>query len=367
MGIAEKIKAIEEEMARTQKNKATEYHIGLLKAKLAKHRSQLIDDASKASGGGGEGFSARKAGDARCSLIGFPSVGKSTLLCAVTNTESRTGAFEYTTMTCIPGVIEYAGSNIQLLDLPGIIEGAAKGIGKGKQVIAVARTSDLIVMMLDASKGSVHKRLLENELESVGIRLNKERPNIYYKPKKTGGLTYCSTVKQSQGVNERLVRDILKQHKIFNADIVFHQDISIDQFIDEVEGNRQYIRCLYVYNKIDTTSIEEVDRLAREPHSVVISCEWKLNLDFLVDQIWEHLDLIRIFTKRRGEQPDFTEPCILRRGSTVEDLCDYIHRDMKKGFKYAMLWGKSAKHSPQRVGITHALADEDVVQLFCAT
>lgn len=338
-----------------------------MKGKLAKYKTQLIDEAARASGGSGDGFAARKAGDARCSLIGFPSVGKSTLLNVVTNTESLTGAYEYTTMTCIPGVIDYAGSKIQLLDLPGIIEGAASGIGKGKQVIAVARTSDLIVMMLDASKGSVHKKLLERELESVGIRLNKDRPNIYYKPKKTGGLTFTSTVKQTQGVDERLARDILKQRKIFNADVVLHQDISIDEFIDIIEGNRQYIRCLYVYNKIDTITIEEVDRLAREPDSVVISCEWKLNLDFLVDQIWEYLDLIRVYTKKRGEQPDFTEPCILRRGSTIQDMCDYIHRDMKKGFKYAMVWGKSSKHSPQRVGISHQIADEDVVQIFANT
>ena len=84
-----------------------------------------------------------KSGDARVALIGFPSVGKSTLLTKVTKSESAVAAYEFTTLTCVPGKIEYRGASIQLLDLPGIIEGAAQGRGRGKQVIAVARTAGL--------------------------------------------------------------------------------------------------------------------------------------------------------------------------------------------------------------------------------
>lgn len=76
-----------------------------------------------------------KSGDARVALIGFPSVGKSTLLNKLTNTHSEACAYEFTTLTCIPGKIEYNGANIQLLDLPGIIEGAAQGKGRGRQVL----------------------------------------------------------------------------------------------------------------------------------------------------------------------------------------------------------------------------------------
>lgn len=103
---------------------ATEYHLGLLKAKLAKYRSQLLEPSKKSEKG--EGFDVLKSGDARVALIGFPSVGKSTLLSTLTHTESEAASYEFTTLTCIPGVIEYKGANIQLLDLPGIIEGAAQ-------------------------------------------------------------------------------------------------------------------------------------------------------------------------------------------------------------------------------------------------
>eukprot|EP00667_Euglena_gracilis_P030530 EG_transcript_42342 len=153
MGILEKIKEIEEEISRTQKNKATEYHLGLLKGKLARFRSQLLIEADQSGGGGkGVGFEAAKSGDARVSMVGFPSAGKSTLLNKLTRTESATGAYEFTTLTCIPGVIDYKGTEIQLLDLPGIIEGASEGKGRGKQVIATARTSDLILLVIDACK-----------------------------------------------------------------------------------------------------------------------------------------------------------------------------------------------------------------------
>ncbi len=118
-------------MARTQKNKATEGHLGLLKAKLAKLKRELIEGGTK-SGGGGEGFDVSKSGDARVGLIGFPSVGKSTLLTKLTGSFSEAADYEFTTLTCIPGVYKYKGSNIQLLDLPGIIEGAKDGKGRGK-------------------------------------------------------------------------------------------------------------------------------------------------------------------------------------------------------------------------------------------
>ena len=101
-------------MARTQKNKATEYHLGLLKAKLAKYRSQIIEGERKAkdAGGKGEGFDVEKHGDARIAMIGFPSVGKSSILNEMTETESLAAAYEFTTLTCIPGVLKINDAKI---------------------------------------------------------------------------------------------------------------------------------------------------------------------------------------------------------------------------------------------------------------
>jgi len=361
MGILERISEIEKEIARTQKNKATEYHLGVLKAKLAKYRTQLLEPTGK-KGEKGEGFDVMKSGDARVALIGFPSVGKSTLLSTLTNTESVAANYEFTTLTCIPGVIDYKGANIQLLDLPGIIEGASAGKGRGRQVIAVARTADLVIMMLDATKGDIQKDLLTNELEAVGIRLNKPKPGIYFKQKKAGGIKFNATCTLTQ-VDEKMVQMILHEYKIFNADIIFREDGNSDDLIDVISGNRVYMPCLYVYNKIDQISIEEVDRIARKSDCIVISCGMKLNLDGLLDQVWECLSLLRIYTKKPGRAPDFSDPIILRGGASVEHVCHAIHRSIAEVYKYALVWGASTKFNPQRVGIAHIMSDEDVIQI----
>lgn len=361
MGILEKIAEVEAEMKRTQKNKKTEYHLGLLKAKLAKYRAQLLQPASKGKEKG-EGFDVMKSGDARISLIGFPSVGKSTLLNTLTKTHSESAAYEFTTLTCIPGIIEYKGANIQLLDLPGIIEGAAHGKGRGRQVIAVARTSDLVIIMLDATKSDIQKELLQAELEAVGIRLNKERPKIYFKEKKAGGITFNATCPLTK-IDEKMVQMVLSEYKLHNAEVLFREDVGIDELIDVLSKNRVYIPCLYVYNKIDQVSIEEVDRLARQPHSVVVSCNMNLNLDYLLEKIWEKLALNRIYTKKRGKPPDFNDSLIMRRNCTIEHVCHSIHRTLAEQFKYALVWGLSTKYSPQRVGLHHKLCDEDVVTI----
>lgn len=362
MGILEKISQIEAEMARTQKNKATEYHLGTLKAKLAKYRAQLLEPVGKA-GAKGEGFDVMKSGDARVALIGFPSVGKSTLLNTITKTESAAASYEFTTLTCIPGVIEYQGAKIQLLDLPGIIEGAAQGKGRGRQVIAVARTSDLVIMMLDATKGDKQRDLLTYELESVGIRLNKRRPNIYFKRKKTGGIKFTA-VCQLTHINEKLVSLVLHEYKIFNCEVLIREDVTTDELIDVIDDNRVYLNCLYVYNKIDIVSLEEIDRIAREPHHVVISCNAELNLDYLIEMIWEYLDLVQIYTKKRGVAPDFEEGIIMRKNSSVEHVCHSIHRTMVDSFKYGLVWGTSVKFSPQRVGLSHVMHHDDVLQIM---
>lgn len=361
MGILEKIGEIEKEIARTQKNKATEYHLGLLKAKLAKYRAQLLEPTGKA-GAKGEGFDVMKSGDARCALIGFPSVGKSTLLSTLTSTESECASYEFTTLTCIPGVIEYNGANIQLLDLPGIIEGAAQGKGRGRQVIAVARTADLVLMMLDAVKGDIQRDLLEKELEAVGIRLNKKKPNIYFKVKKGGGVSFNTMVPLTK-CSEKMALLILHEYKIFNCEVLFREDCSTDDFIDVIVGNRIYMPCIYVYNKVDQVSIEEIDRIAHEPYSIVVSCNMKLNLDYLLESVWEYLALVRVYTKKRGERPDFDGGLILRRGCTVEHVCHVIHRLLTQQFKYALVWGTSVKYSPQRVGLNHTMQHDDVIQI----
>jgi len=136
---------------------------------------------------------------------------------------------------------------------------------------------------------------------------------------------------------------------MFNYDVLVREEITSDELIDAIEGNRRYIKCLYVYNKVDTCFLEDLEPIIRRKNSVLISAHLKLNLDGLMSEIWRILDLVRIYTKKKGEDPDFTEPVILtkgRGGCTIKRLCTQIHKDLLTVFKAAKVWGKSVKFNP---------------------
>ncbi|GAA5899175.1 hypothetical protein JCM6882_009275 [Rhodosporidiobolus microsporus] len=363
--IVERIKLIEDEMARTQKNKATSFHLGQLKAKLAKLKRELLTPSTGGGGGGGLGFDVARTGIASVGFVGFPSVGKSSLMSGLTGTESVAAAYEFTTLTTVPGTLTVHGAPIQILDLPGIIEGAKDGKGRGRQVIAVARTCQLIFICLDVLKPLGDKAVIENELEGFGIRLNKTPPNISIKKKDKGGIAITNIQPLTQITHEE-IKAVLAEYRMANADVHIRCDPSVEDLIDVCEGNRIYIPAVYVLNKIDAISVEELDLLYRIPNSVPISVKEWLNIDELIETMWDKLSLVRIYTKPRGaKQPDYTAPVVLKRQSrTIEDFANAIHKDISKQLKYAVVWGTSVKHSRgQKVGLTHVLEDEDVVSL----
>ncbi|KAJ2781560.1 GTP-binding protein rbg1 [Coemansia javaensis] len=362
MSTYDKIKEIEAEMARTQKNKATAYHLGTLKAKLAKLKRELITPA-KSGGGAGEGFDVAGTGVARVGFVGFPSVGKSTLMSKLTGTFSEVSEVEFTTLTTVPGTLQYKGAKIQILDLPGIIEGAKDGKGRGRQVIAVARTCSLIFLVLDVLKPLTHKAVIERELESVGIRMNKQPPNIVFRKKDKGGINMTSTVPLTH-LDKDVVKSVLNEYRISSADISLRCDATVDDLIDVIEGNRVYIPAVYVLNKIDQISIEELDLIYKIPHAVPISAHHEWNFDELLEKMWEYLNLARIYTKPKGMLPDYSAPVVLKKDqASVQDFCNAIHRAILKEFSHALVWGTSVKHNPQKVGREHILLDEDVVSI----
>lgn len=365
--IEKKIAELEAEMARTQKNKATNYHLGTLKAKIAKLKSELINGPGGKSAGtknAERGFDVTKSGDTRIGLVGFPSVGKSTLLTSLTGTRSEAAAYEFTTLTCIPGTMKYKGARIQVLDLPGIIEGAAGGRGRGRQVISTARTCNLILVVLDSGKPVTHKKIIESELFGFGIRINQKPPKVKIVKKEQGGIGYQEAVAQTKGMNAEVARLICKEYKISCAEIILREDITTDQFIDVIEGNRSYIPVLYVFNKIDAITIEELDILDQMPNYVAISSQHKWNLEELMEEIWDRCNMLRIYTKPQGQAPDYDGPVILHsQNPTIEEFCNRLHKGIMASFNYAWVWGKSAKHQPQRCGKEHLLMDEDIVQI----
>ena len=115
------------------------------------------------------------------------------------------------------------------------------------------------------------------------------------------GFTSCFLADFSGGCERCMsVESPLQEYKMHSADILFKEDATVDDLIDVIEGNRRYIRCLYVFNKIDVCSIEEVDEIARRQVSIPISAGLNMNMDGLLEAIWEQMGLVRVYTKKVG-------------------------------------------------------------------
>ena len=364
MGIPEKIKSIQDEMAKTQINKATEHHIGLLKAKIAKLKREQEENIIKKSGMKSDGFDVRRSGDATVVFIGLPSVGKSTLLNKMTKAKSTVGAFTFTTLTVVPGMMEYRGAKIQVLDLPGIIKGASTGKGLGKRILSVARTADLVLLMLDVFQ-PYHENVLVTELGNIGIRLNQLPPNITIEKAAMGGIAVAQQVKLKK-ITEKHLKDILHLYGIVSARVVIREDITSEQLADFIAGNISYSKSITILNKIDLVDKKFLKELKKKIKSEVIevSAESNINIESLKEEIYQKLKFIRIYLRPKGGETDFKEPLIAREGDTVEDICNKLHRRMKRAFRYGLVWGKSVKFGGQRVGLTHILIDEDVLTII---
>lgn len=363
MGIPEKIKSIQDEILKTQLNKATEHHVGLLKAKIAKLRREQEKIQTKKSGVSSDGFDVRRTGDATVVFIGLPSVGKSTLLNKLTGSRSAVAAYQFTTLTVVPGILDYRGARIQVLDLPGIIEGASKGKGLGKRILSVARSADLVLLILDVFQ-PYHEDVLRNELNNIGIRLDQKPPNIVIEKASIGGISVAQQVKMTK-LSEKLLKEILHVYGITSARVLIREDITAEQLVDHITGDKNYAESITVLNKIDLVDEKFLKNVKTKIKSEVIplSADSGINIDLLKEKIYEKLDFIRLYMRPKGGETDFKEPLIIRRNSTIEDVCNKLHRNMKKEFRYGLVWGKSVKFAGQRVSIHHVLEDEDILTI----
>jgi uncharacterized protein len=370
MGIPEKIKEIQDQIHKTQINKATEFHIGLLKAKIARLKREMQENVhGKTMHTGGEnfGFDVRKAGDATVVLIGLPSVGKSTLLNSLTNAKSRVASYQFTTLTAVPGMLHYRGAKIQVLDLPGIIEGASGGKGFGKRVLSVARSADLVLIVLDVFQPN-HLGVLKKELAEAGIRLDEQPPNILVEKTSIGGISVSAQVPIK--ASERLIKEIMRLYGLHNGRVIIREpNLTDDQLIDVLNGNRIYVPSVIVLNKIDLVNPSFIQDIKSKigannnNNFIAVSADSGINIDALKEAIYQRLGFIRVYMRPKGGETDYKEPLIIKNGATVQDVCNKIHRNMAKNFRYGLVWGMSAKFAGQKVGLDHKLADEDVITI----
>ena len=299
-------------------------------------------------------------------LVGFPSVGKSSLISRLTDADSNIGDFAFTTLTCIPGLMEHRGAKIQILDLPGLIKGAAEGKGRGREILNVIRSTDMVLYVVDPFQKS-HFEILDQELWKSGMRLNQQPPQVFITRTKRGGIIVRSTLEQTN-LTEEEIRGIVRSFGIVSATVTLRTDVTDDHIVDTLAGSRIYSRAVVVVNKIDLATEKDLERTrSMLPESwpiLEVSAKTGEGIDGMKDFIFDNLHFMSIYLKPQGKDADLVEPLIVKDTSTVRDVCAKLHRDVVRKFRYARVKGPSAKFDWQRVGLDHVLKDDDLLTII---
>lgn len=354
LSIQQQIEEIEEVLRKTPHHKATNGFIGAMRAKIARLKDKEVQTGSK-GGGGGSGYAVKKQGDATIVLIGPPSAGKSTLINLLTNAVSKVAAYAFTTVSVIPGMLKYQEAYIQILDVPGLIEGASIGKGRGKEVLSVARGADLLVIMTDPARINFFEKLV-SELEGAGIRINKSIPSIRIEKEISGGLSIISNIKQDFDIDD--VKEIANEFGLKNGKVILKEKVSMDQIIDSFSSRIVYKKAIFVVNKVDTSN------KAKNNDFIYISAEKEIGIEELKQRIWKELGLVTVYLVERSEKPDTRNPIIMNEGDTLEDVANKIGSEFRQGTTIAKIWGNGARFDGQEMPLTTKVKDKMMVRFI---
>lgn len=342
------IKRIEKEIRDTPYHKGTEHHIGRLRARLARLKETLEFKSQK--GGGGEGYAVKKQGDATIVLVGPPSAGKSTLINKLTNAQSKVAPYAFTTVSVIPGMMEYRNTYFQILDVPGLIEGAEAGKGRGREVLSVVRGADLLVLISDTDRPQALKRISDT-LEEHGIRINKNKPAVRVEKKLSGGLVVKTNI--TQPVSRETIKEIAREMGVKNAEISITERLTLDRIVDAFSKNRVYIPAIFVLNKADINNFQYANNnFQTNKKPILISAETGQGINKLKKSFWDELNFIRIYLVRKDEEPGFNNPMTVRKETKLKDVANMIGTEFAENKKKARIWGNGAKFPAQEVSLS---------------
>lgn len=357
--LGNELKELQEEYAKTPYNKATNKHLGILRAKIARVKKG-IEDSKKRKGGAG--FFVKKSGDATVALVGFPSAGKSSLMNALAGTKSKTADYAFTTTSLIPGMMYHKGAKIQVFDLPGIIEGAHIGAGGGRTVLAAAKMADLIAFVVDATMPGQLDTIMQ-ELRKLNVFINRREPDIHVQSSNNSG--FRLEVNRS-GLSKKELETIFSGFGMFNSMVKINQEMEEDELIAFLAGRSCYIGAIVALNKVDIVPGHQAIASAINKRYglevVPISATTGYNLAALAESIYHNLDIMVIYLRPK-DSAERTETMVLKAGSSVMDAARKIHSQLADEVRYAYVDGPSAKFRNQRVGASHVLRDGDRVTL----
>jgi small GTP-binding protein len=301
----EKIAALEEMLAIMPKHKGTDHLRAELRARIAK----LTQLAGKKSGARRASMVIEKEGAAQVVVIGLPNAGKSQLVSNITNASPAVAEYPFTTHNATPGMMEFENIKIQLIDTPPLVPQAIDF-----WLPPMLRRADALLLMVDLANAP------PEQMETVITQLEKMRIVI-----------------GDTGAEE------------------------------EPEFTLWHKKALIIGNKLDLDGASHnyailKDRYGGQLPVIAISAKQGTGLEELKAKIYQALDIIRVYTKAPGKKPDFTDPVVLERGSTLEDAAAEVHKDFAAKMKYARIWG-SGKHDGVMAKRDHVLEDGDIIEL----
>ncbi len=334
-----------------------------LKAELEKRREQ---ERARRSAAAAEG-AIRKEGAGQVCLIGVTNSGKSTLINAVTNAELEVADYPFATSVPIPAMMAYEDISIQLVELPGLFEGSYDS-SIGRQALALARNTDLIAIVVDLSQDiESQMKIILGELDRARIRLNRERSAVRVERTGTGGIMVYG-VHNFEGTREEVV-EFLKSRKINNIIVRFQKPATFENLIDALDSSVVFVRAMIIATKGDMPGSRERFEELRAKYGnrfdiVPVSALRGENLDVMKDALFDHLDILRVYTKAPGRKKE-DKPIVLPEGSVVEDAAAKVHKELfVKRFRMAILYRENDRIKRRQVGLSYPLRDGDVLQLL---
>lgn len=266
-------------------------------------------------------------------------------------------------------MFNYEDLQFQMVEAPALMEGSAEGGAWGLQTLTSARNSDGLILMVDLSHNPAEQfSLISSELEKARILTRKPKARIEIEKKHMGSKLKIIVLGRLIGCSVKDVKQLLKSYGIRDATVKIQGGATLDDVEEAVFEGTTYRPAIIIANKADypkaTERIEQFKQhIGKEAKILVTSCKKRKGLENLGSEIFEMLNIIRVYTTDTGKRAASIRPFTIRKGSSVFDLAKRIHSDFYKQFSYAKVWSKRLRFSPQKVGGSFTLEDGDTVEI----
>jgi len=266
-------------------------------------------------------------------------------------------------------MFKYQDLQFQIVEAPALMEGSADGGAWGLQTLAAARNADGLVLMVDLSQNAVEQfSMISRELEKARILTREPKAKVKIERKAMGAGLKIVMLGRLIDCTSKDVEQLLKSYRIHDATIKVQGEVSIDHIEDVIFESTAYRPAIIIANKADLPNtarrIEQLKSFVREELKIFpVSCKSMSGLEELGSEIFNMLNIIRVYTKEPNERFPSERPFTMRKGSTVLDLARRIHSEFYEQFSYAKVWSKRLRFSPQKVGFSFVLGDGDTVEI----